>query len=91
MFLGNMQFTGKNYILTPERICQIYTLSSSQFQTIFKILQWLPFFMKTGKEMAQYPVKRSASRQSDTTQHTSGAQGSIQAHAETISQQDLLP
>lgn len=29
--------------------------------------------MKTGKEMAQYTVKRSASRQGDTTQHTSGS------------------
>lgn len=34
--------------------------------------------MKTGKEMPQSTVKRSASRQGDTTQHTLGAQGSIQ-------------
>lgn len=54
------------------------------------MLEGLPFLMKSGKEMGEYTVKRSASRQ--VTQHNTllGAQGSIQAHIEMIFQQDFL-
>lgn len=77
----------------------IYTLCSSGFQIISNKIQgtWVhngyPLDKNTqrnGCPAVQHMLKRSASRQDNTTQHTSGVQGKVQAYTQTISQRDLL-